>query len=160
MAEDPDQMRARIDHQRSEITQTVDEIGNRVSPSHIVARRQDRMRRRLTDWRDLVFGNDEPDYSARGDDRHRFPEPKSPTQRCATGRARLHHMRRQRCSRPRRPYVVELEVIRSLPVPSPSVRDGWSEASSPRAAANAAPCSESSPISPRWQQRHEMRPAG
>jgi hypothetical protein len=72
MAEDPEQMRARIEHQRSEITHTVDQIGNRVSPSHIVARRQDRMRRRFTDWRDLVFGNDEPDYRQR-EDRYRFP---------------------------------------------------------------------------------------
>jgi hypothetical protein len=73
MAEDPEQMRARIEQQRGEITHTVDQIGNRVSPSHIVARRQDRMRRRFTDWRDLVFGNDQPDYRRRDDDRYRFP---------------------------------------------------------------------------------------
>jgi hypothetical protein len=62
MAEDTAQMRARIEQQRGEITHTVDQIGNRVSPSHIVARRQDRMRRRLTGWKDAVFGNDEPDF--------------------------------------------------------------------------------------------------
>lgn len=73
MAEDPDEMRARIETQRNELTRTVDQIGNRVSPSHIVARRQDRMRRRITDWRDLVFGNDESDYRPSAEDRYRFP---------------------------------------------------------------------------------------
>jgi hypothetical protein len=62
MAEDTAQMRARIEQQRNDITHTVDQIGNRVSPSHIVARRQDRVRRRLTGWKDAVFGNDEPDF--------------------------------------------------------------------------------------------------
>jgi ElaB/YqjD/DUF883 family membrane-anchored ribosome-binding protein len=74
MAEDTAQMRARIEQQRDDITHTVDQIGNRVSPSHIVARRQDRMRRRLTGWKDAVFGNDEPDFPPPRGDRYRFPE--------------------------------------------------------------------------------------
>jgi ElaB/YqjD/DUF883 family membrane-anchored ribosome-binding protein len=74
MAEDTAQMRARIEQQRDDITNTVDQIGNRVNPSHIVARRQDRMRRRLTGWKDAVFGNDEPDFAPPRGDRYRFPE--------------------------------------------------------------------------------------
>jgi hypothetical protein len=74
MAEDTAQMRARIEQQRDDITHTVDQIGNRVSPSHIVARRQDRMRRRLTDWKDAVFGNDEPDFPPPRGQRYRFPD--------------------------------------------------------------------------------------
>lgn len=72
MAEDTAQMRAQIDEQRDNITHTVDQIGNRVSPSHIVARRQDRMRRRITGWKDTVFGNDEPDFPAPRGDRYPF----------------------------------------------------------------------------------------
>jgi ElaB/YqjD/DUF883 family membrane-anchored ribosome-binding protein len=74
MAEDTAQMRARIEQQRDDITHTVDQIGNRVNPSHIVARRQDRMRRRVTGWKDAVFGNDEPDFPPPREDRYRFPE--------------------------------------------------------------------------------------
>jgi ElaB/YqjD/DUF883 family membrane-anchored ribosome-binding protein len=74
MAEDTAQMRARIEQQRDDITHTVDQIGNRVNPSHIVARRQDRMRRRLTGWKDAVFGNDEPDFPAPRGDRYRFTD--------------------------------------------------------------------------------------
>jgi gas vesicle protein len=74
MAQDTDQMRARIEQQRTDITHTVDQIGNRVNPSHIVARRQDRMRRRLTGWKDAVFGNDEPDFMPPRGDQPRFPE--------------------------------------------------------------------------------------
>jgi hypothetical protein len=69
-----EQMRARIDQQRDEIGHTVDQIGNRVSPSHIVARRQDRMRRRITGWKDSVFGNDEPDFPSPRADRYRFED--------------------------------------------------------------------------------------
>jgi hypothetical protein len=67
-------MRARIDQQRDEISNTVDQISNRVSPSHIVARRQDRMRRRLIGWKDAVFGNDEVDFPAPRGERSRFAE--------------------------------------------------------------------------------------
>ncbi len=73
MAEDTAQMRAHIDQQRDDISHTVDQIGNRVSPSHIVARRQDRMRRRITGWKDAVFGNDEPDFPPPRGDRYRYP---------------------------------------------------------------------------------------
>lgn len=76
-AADTDEMRARIEQQRAEISHTVDQIGNRVTPSHIMARRQDRMRRRLAGWKDNVFGNDEPDFAPPRGDRHRVEEPES-----------------------------------------------------------------------------------
>lgn len=62
MAQDTDELRARIDEQRMEITETVEQIENRIMPGRIMARRRDRMRRTLTDWKDAVFGNDEPEY--------------------------------------------------------------------------------------------------
>ena len=62
MAQDTDELRARIEEQRMEITGTVEQIENRIMPGRIMARRRDRMRRTLTDWKDAVFGNDEPDY--------------------------------------------------------------------------------------------------
>lgn len=62
MAQDTDQLKAEIDQQRAAISGTVEQIENRVSPSRMMARRQDRFRRRLTELRDTVFGNDEPDY--------------------------------------------------------------------------------------------------
>ncbi len=62
MAQDTDQLKAEIDQQRAAISGTVEQIENRVSPSRVMARRQDRFRRRLTEMRDTVFGNDEPDY--------------------------------------------------------------------------------------------------
>jgi hypothetical protein len=64
MAQEPDQLKAQIDEQRAEISGTIDQIENRVNPSHVLARRQDRVRRRLTNWKDSVFGNHEPDYPA------------------------------------------------------------------------------------------------
>lgn len=62
MAHDVDELRAQIDARRSEISGTVEQIENRIRPGRIVARRRDRMRRTITDWKDSVFGNDEPDY--------------------------------------------------------------------------------------------------
>jgi hypothetical protein len=62
MADDQDQLRHDIDRRREAIGRTVNQIENRVHPGHVMGRRQDRVRRRLTDWKDTVFGNDEPDY--------------------------------------------------------------------------------------------------
>lgn len=61
MAQDSEQLRAQIDQQRHAITDTVDQIENRVTPSHVVARRRNRMRRRMTDWTDKIMGNDHDD---------------------------------------------------------------------------------------------------
>ena len=63
MADDTEQLRAEIDQQRAAISGTVDQIENRVNPSRIVARRQDSVRRTLTNWKDTILGNDEADYS-------------------------------------------------------------------------------------------------
>lgn len=63
MAQDTDQLRARLDAQRAEISGTVEQIENRIVPGRIVARRRDRMRRTLTDWKDTIFGNDDPNYA-------------------------------------------------------------------------------------------------
>ena len=65
MAQDTDQLRADLDQQRAAISSTVDEIENRVSPSRIVARRQDRVRRTVRGWKDTVFGTDD-DPTERG----------------------------------------------------------------------------------------------
>jgi hypothetical protein len=62
VAEARDDLRERLDLQREAISETVEQIENRVSPGRIVARRRYRARRRLTDWKDTVMGNDEPDY--------------------------------------------------------------------------------------------------
>lgn len=61
---DTEQLRARIEEQRMEITGTVEQIENRIMPSRIMARRRDGVRRTLTDWRDTVFGTDEPGHPA------------------------------------------------------------------------------------------------
>jgi hypothetical protein len=66
MAQDADELRAQIDAQRSEITGTVEQIENRIRPGRIMARRRDRIRRTMIDWKDSVFGNDEPDYPHMG----------------------------------------------------------------------------------------------
>jgi len=62
VAEAPGDLRQRLDQQREAISDTVEQIENRVSPGRIVARRRYRARRRLTDWKDTIMGNDQPDY--------------------------------------------------------------------------------------------------
>ena len=63
MAQDTDELRARLDEQRAEISGTVEQIENRIMPGRIMARRRDRVRRTMTDWKDAIFGNDEPQYA-------------------------------------------------------------------------------------------------
>ncbi len=74
MAQDTDQLRAQLDRQRAEISDTVDQIENRVSPTHVIGRRRDKIARRLTDWKDTILGNDEPDYPPPRN-RRRAPSP-------------------------------------------------------------------------------------
>ncbi len=62
MAESTDELRAQLDRQRESIGQTVGQIENRVRPDRILARRRDRARQRVTNLKDRVMGNDEPDY--------------------------------------------------------------------------------------------------
>lgn len=59
---DEDALRRDMDDSRRRISETVTQIEDRVRPGNVVARRRERIRRRLTDWKDTVFGNDEPDY--------------------------------------------------------------------------------------------------
>lgn len=57
-----DALRRDMEDSRQRISGTVTEIEHRVRPTYVIARRRERVRRRLTDWRDSVFGNDEPEY--------------------------------------------------------------------------------------------------
>ena len=63
MAETTSELRRELDEQRDEMSRTVDEIQNRVSPGRVWARGNYRMRNRITDWKDRIMGNDQPDYS-------------------------------------------------------------------------------------------------
>jgi hypothetical protein len=57
-----DELRRDMDESRQRIGETVSEIERRVRPQHIIARRRRAVRRRLTDWKDSVFGNDDTGY--------------------------------------------------------------------------------------------------
>jgi hypothetical protein len=56
MAQEPEQLRQQIEDQRAQISDTVGELENRVVPSRIAARRTDRAKNRMAEWRDNVFG--------------------------------------------------------------------------------------------------------
>ncbi len=80
MAQEPDQLTEDIERRRREISRTVDQIEDRVSPSRALARRRDGLRRRFTDLRDQIVGNDDDEYPVYGRDRlndpydpYRFP---------------------------------------------------------------------------------------
>jgi hypothetical protein len=67
MAQEPDQLRQQIEAQRAQISDTVGELENRVVPSRIAARRTDRAKNRMAEWRDNVFGgsgNGSPGHGA------------------------------------------------------------------------------------------------
>lgn len=68
MAQESDELRRQIDSQRAEISGTVSEIENRVRPSRIAARRTDRVKHRMTGWRDAVFGGPDDDWTENGND--------------------------------------------------------------------------------------------
>jgi hypothetical protein len=59
---DEAELRARLDLQRGQLDDTIDQIGERVVPGRVVRRKRAQFRNRLTDLRDRVMGNDEPDY--------------------------------------------------------------------------------------------------
>jgi hypothetical protein len=59
---DEAELRARLDLQREQLDDTIDQIGERVVPGRVVRRKRAQVRNRLTDLRDRVMGNDEPDY--------------------------------------------------------------------------------------------------
>jgi hypothetical protein len=62
VAERAEELRGQLDMQRADISRTVEQIENRVSPSRVLSRRKYRMRRSFTDLKDRLMGNDEPDY--------------------------------------------------------------------------------------------------
>lgn len=62
MVERTDELRDDIERRRQDITQTVDELQNRVSPGRIMSRGRYRLRRWIIDKRDQIMGNEEPDY--------------------------------------------------------------------------------------------------
>ena len=68
MAQESDELRQQIDSQRAEISGTVSEIENRVRPSRIAARSSDRLKHRMTGWRDAVFGGADDRRSPYGDE--------------------------------------------------------------------------------------------
>jgi sRNA-binding protein len=59
---DEAELRARLDLQREQLDDTIDQIGERVVPGRVVRRKRAQFRNRLTDLRDRVMGNDEADY--------------------------------------------------------------------------------------------------
>lgn len=62
MVDETEQLRDEIDEHRQSVGQTVDQIENRVNPYKATRRAGSRIRRRLTDMKDAVMGNDEPYY--------------------------------------------------------------------------------------------------
>lgn len=59
MADDTRALRERIEERRSDITETVEQIENRIMPGRIVARRSNRVRRTMSGWKDAVLGSDD-----------------------------------------------------------------------------------------------------
>lgn len=74
MAERTDELREDIERRRHNISHTVDQVQNRVSPGRMMARGRYRMRRWLIDTKDQLMGNDEPYYPWQGTETdHREP---------------------------------------------------------------------------------------
>lgn len=73
MAERAEELREQLDAQRADITRTVEQIENRVVPGRILERRKYRMRRSITDFRDRLMGNDQPEYPS-----HWYAQPAAP----------------------------------------------------------------------------------
>lgn len=62
MVDRTDELRDDIERRRQNISRTVDEVQNRVSPTRVAARGSYRVRRWFIDTRDQIMGNDEPYY--------------------------------------------------------------------------------------------------
>lgn len=63
MAARTDELREDIDRRRDDISRTVNQMQNRVSPARVMARNRYRVRRWFVDTKDQLMGNDEPNYS-------------------------------------------------------------------------------------------------
>ena len=57
MSTDPDQIRAEIERTRAELSQDVDALGEKVSPSAIVERRKERLMDKVTSVKERVMGS-------------------------------------------------------------------------------------------------------
>src|SRR5690242_14326886 len=63
-SDDPDAIRREIERTQSRLSGDVDALTEKVTPSRVVQRRVDRVRGRVSGWRDAVMGSD-PAGSAR-----------------------------------------------------------------------------------------------
>ncbi|HYZ38474.1 MAG TPA: DUF3618 domain-containing protein [Pseudonocardiaceae bacterium] len=67
MTSNPDQIRRRIEHTRTELTADVNALAEKLTPSRAVARRVDRARDTLTNVKDKIIGTAEDAVSTVGD---------------------------------------------------------------------------------------------
>ncbi len=67
-ADDPDQIRRDIERTQDALSNDVDTLSEKITPSRIVERRVERVRGRMTDWRDQVMGS--PDDNSPGAAQH------------------------------------------------------------------------------------------
>ncbi len=70
MVERTDELRDDIERRRREISGTVDELQNRVSPKRVMARGRYRVRRWVIDRKDRIMGNEQPYYPWQDQESH------------------------------------------------------------------------------------------
>jgi hypothetical protein len=66
MSETPEEIRARIDRTRENVSEDVDALAEKVSPSSMVNRQTERVKGALGDVKDRIFGSDDSDPGAVG----------------------------------------------------------------------------------------------
>jgi len=66
MAQSPEEIRREIERTREDLGETMQAIGERVSPGRIVHRRKERVRNRFTSVREAVMGSAQDAYGAAG----------------------------------------------------------------------------------------------
>ena len=66
MSETPEEIRARIDRTRSNVSEDVDALAEKVSPSSMVNRQTERVKGAVGDMKDRIFGSDDSDPGAVG----------------------------------------------------------------------------------------------
>lgn len=62
MTQDPDEIRANIEHTRSDLGRDVDALAEKVSPGKAVGRQTDRVRDKLSGAKEAVFGSPDDDH--------------------------------------------------------------------------------------------------
>lgn len=65
MSQTPEEIRADIDRTRNEVSGDVDALGEKLSPSSMVDRQTERVKGRIGDVKDRIFGSDSPGDSGR-----------------------------------------------------------------------------------------------